>query len=493
MGATGAGPADFPRYVSAQLHCHSSIEGPASIGAHCYEAARAGVEVVWLTDHDTRIALCIGGPFLDRFDFESPALTTSVDRVASGGRAVQRNVGWYVRRQDEQLAHARAVLSKERCYRGTQSLCVEAAAAAADDDWRYFSLEFKAEAKIHSRPLMAEPTVGAAVFPADFWTSTDGGEATAEAWLDLVLSEQPPDLRQGRLRYLLTSGAGQHGTSEHAPEHEDRYCTHLVPLASAAGTWTRHEMRPAEDAETGDLGGIDNALVGLRLGVRVRRGGRLRLFLDDLTIAHRCAGDELHARQRVLARSLGQRYGVTCHVAQEISLAGQHKNAWGSAVPLLDYAAQPSGFTHEHGVDWARRHGGVFSLNHPFSKYTRVELDSLARERALEDLLETYVGTGASGADTLEVGFPAGRHGFDLDYYLRLWDGLSRQGVIVTGSGSSDAHSARVGWQTGNNFATHIRSDSTSDSSSDSTSDSSSDSTSTSDSISDSISDSTST
>ncbi|HEY8200094.1 MAG TPA: hypothetical protein VII47_01935, partial [Actinomycetota bacterium] len=61
----------FPRYVGAQLHCHSSIEGPASIGAHCYEAARAGVDVVWLTDHDTRISLSIGGPFIDRFDFEA--------------------------------------------------------------------------------------------------------------------------------------------------------------------------------------------------------------------------------------------------------------------------------------------------------------------------------------------------------------------------------------------------------------------------------------
>src|SRR5436190_12491870 len=74
-------PSEFPRYVGAQLHCHSSIEGPASIGAHCYEAARAGVEVVWLTDHDTRTSLCIGGPFVDRFDFEAPELTTRVARL----------------------------------------------------------------------------------------------------------------------------------------------------------------------------------------------------------------------------------------------------------------------------------------------------------------------------------------------------------------------------------------------------------------------------
>ena len=471
--ATQTGPAAFPPYVAAQLHCHSSIEGPASIGAHCYEAARAGVEVVWLTDHDTRISLCIGGPFLEGFDFESPALTSSVERAASGGKVVQRRVGWYVLRQDEDLAGSRAALSRERCYRGTQSLCLEASAVATDDAWRSLVLEFKADAKLHGRPLLAGPTVGLAVFREPRRSSgggappgevSPGGEATAEAWLDLVLSEQPPDLRQGRLRFLLASdGVGPDGAPLATQDVEDerRYRTHLTPLPGPPGTWTRHELRPAESAEAGGLGGVDNALTGLRLGLRVRRGGHLRLYLDDLTLAHECAGDELHARQRALARTLGQRHGVTCHVAQEISQAGQHKNAWGAVVPLLDYPAQPTGYTHEQGVDWARRHGGVFSLNHPFSAYNRVELDDPARERILAEMIERYAGSRASGADTLEVGFPAGRHGFDLDHYLRLWDGLSRRGVIVTGSGSSDAHSARVGWQNGNNFATRIRADST--------------------------------
>jgi hypothetical protein len=183
----------------------------------------------------------------------------------------------------------------------------------------------------------------------------------------------------------------------------------------------------------------------------------VRLFVDDLTIAHECAGDALHARQRALARSLAEQHGVVCHVAQEISQAGPHKNAWGAAVPLLDYAGQAAGFTHDDGVAWAQRHGAVFSLNHPFSRYNRVEMDDAGRERALADVVETYVRTGASGAHTLEVGFPAGRHGFSLEDYLRMWDALSRAGVIITGSGSSDAHSARVGWQTGNNFATYIR------------------------------------
>ena len=447
------------RYVRAQLHCHSSIEGPASIGAHCYEARRAGVEVVWLTDHDTRISLSIGGPFLDRFDFDAPEVTTSVERVAPGGRAIQRAVGWSVRHQDERLARATLSISREQAYTGDQSMLLDVAGGEADE-WQHYRVEFAAEAKLHSRPLLSDPTVGLAV-RLETETPDD-----AEAWLDLVLSEQPPDLRQARLRYLLLpKGAptSLDAIERHVPEHEDRYRTHVVPLPTRTDDWERHEVRPARDATAGGLGGVDNAMHSLRLGVRVRRGAHLRLFADNLTLAHRSAWRDLHHRQRTLARETAAAYGVVCHVAQEISQAGQHKNAWGAHVPLLDYPANLGGFTHDQGIAWARQHGAVFSLNHPFNEYARVELDATGRARAVADKIERYAVARAWGANTLEVGFPAGRHGFPLTDYLRLWDSLMSRGVYIAGSGSSDAHSARVGWRDGNNFVTCIRADATSE------------------------------
>ncbi|MBI3972137.1 MAG: hypothetical protein HY332_12670 [Chloroflexi bacterium] len=464
---------DFPRYFGAQLHCHSSIEGPASIGAHCFEAKRAGVDVVWLTDHDTRIALCSGGPFIERFEFSAPELMTTVERLTPSGTA-QRFVGWNVLRRDEGLARAALTLSREHAYAGEQSMCVAAAAGSensangagqaagagkdtgegSDADWQYYVVEFKADAKLHGRPLLAGATVGIAV------RLETAPSADAEAWVDLVLSEQPPDLRQARLRYLLTpSAAAPDSGQDHPPEEAGRYRTYTRARLTPAHEWVRHQLRPAGDASGDGLGGADNALTGLRVGVRLRCGAHLRLYVGELTITHEYAGDALHARQRALARELGEQHGVVCHVAQEISMAGQHKNAWGSRLPLLDYAARPSGFTHEHAIAWVRQHCVPFSLNHPFSKYNRVEMDDAARERALTQLIETYTATRASGANSLEVGFPAGRHGFDLDHYLRLWDALVAQGIYILGTGSSDAHSARVGWQNGNNFATYIRAD----------------------------------
>ena len=454
-------PAPFDRYVSAQLHCHSSIEGPASIGAHLHEAKRAGVDVVWITDHDTRISLTIGGPFVDRFDFESPEIWSSVERVKQGGRAGRIGVGWSVTHQDAGFAGGPS-LTKETCYRGTQSLRLEGAVASdalATDvhEWQYLMLDFRADSKMHSRPLFAGARLGLAV-RLDEATDQD-----AEAWLDLTLTEQPPDLKQGRLRYFLWGDPGSHQIHR----LDQTYRVRPLPLHSAPGAWTRHEIDPGKDAESVGLdghalGGVDNALTGVRLVVRVRRGGRVLLHVDDLTISHEAAGNELRTRQRAIAHRLAEHHGLTCHVAQEISWAGQHKNAWGIGVPLLDYAATPGGFSHAHGVEWARTHGGVFSLNHPFNKYSKdVDIQDTQRDQILEEMIQTYVGSGASGANTLEVGFPAGRHNFPLDYYFRLWDGLSRAGIVIAGSGSSDAHSARVGWQNGNNFATHIRANST--------------------------------
>jgi len=447
----------FDRYVSAQLHCHSSIEGPASIGAHCYEAARAGVDVVWITDHDTRISLTIGGPFVDRFDFESPEIWSTVERLKQGGRAGAIGVGWSVAHQDPDLKGG-ASLTRDTCYRGTQSLRLEG--AATSDAWQYLMLDFRADSKMHSRPLFAGARLGLALRLDE---ATD--PANAEAWLDLTLTEQPPDLKQARLRYFISGDPASH--QPHPTHDEERYRLRLLSLTPAPGAWARHEIDPGNDADHAaldghSLGGLDNALSGVRLVIRVRRGGHVRFHVDDLTISHDAAGNALRTRQRALAHTLAQKHGITCHVGQEISWAGQHKNAWGVGVPLLDYSATPGGFTHEHGVDWARRHGGVFSLNHPFNKYgSATDLDDPQRDQILEDMLQTYVGNGASGANTLEVGFPAGRHNFPLDYYFRLWDGLSRAGIVIAGSGSSDAHSARVGWQTGNNFATYIRADCT--------------------------------
>ena len=471
----------FDRYIGAQLHCHSSIEGPASIGAHCYEAHRAGVEVVWLTDHDTRIALCLGGPFITEFDFEAPALLTAVQRTATGGGTVMRSVGWSIRRSDPRLDPVTLSLTGETAYSGTQSMCLAAVAGAttgvatvsdpgsrgggggaagagddpsgSDEDWQEVVAEFKADAKLHTRPLLADVTLGLAVR-----LEGDVGP-DAEAWIDVVLSEQPPDLRLARLRYRLdpTPATGGGPATERERRDQTRYRTCRLVRDVPHGRWVHLTLRPEADAEVAGLGGADNALTGLRIGLRLRRRAQLRFFVDDLTIAHEHAGDALHARQRALAGELGRQNGVVCHVAQEISQAGQHKNTW--ARPCRCWTTPRIRGASARRTAWPGHAGtarpSVSTIpSCPISTTTSIRRGASGRWPSCSNATHAHR---AWGADTLEVGFPIGRYGFDLDLHLRLWDGLTARGVFLVGSGSSDAHSARVGWQAGNNFATYIR------------------------------------
>ena len=57
----------------------------------------------------------------------------------------------------------------------------------------------------------------------------------------------------------------------------------------------------------------------------------------------------------------------------------------------------------------------------------------------------------------MEVGFPYTRGGFEVEYYLHLWDRLSEQGILITGEGDSDNHHATAnGWTEGNNFCSFV-------------------------------------
>ncbi|MFN0152674.1 MAG: hypothetical protein ACKVU1_18380, partial [bacterium] len=96
--ATDARATETRRPYAVQMHLHGSLsEGQGSMRGHV-EAARAlgGVDVLWWSDHDWRIAL---HTYQRAFDFESGALDTTI--VVPG------------RRREKKIA--RGVENEERC------------------------------------------------------------------------------------------------------------------------------------------------------------------------------------------------------------------------------------------------------------------------------------------------------------------------------------------------------------------------------------------
>jgi hypothetical protein len=129
-----------------------------------------------------------------------------------------------------------------------------------------------------------------------------------------------------------------------------------------------------------------------------------------------------------------------------------HKNLFSTTIPIIDYDKRDFSVTHEEACRYAVEQGGVFSLNHPLSKFKRVDLSTVDIDLEVEKLGRYFRDNACFGAKLIEVGFPFGRY-LPLSQHLRLWDMLSLEGHFLTGYGCNDAHSIKSGWYSHNNFA----------------------------------------
>jgi hypothetical protein len=227
-----------------------------------------------------------------------------------------------------------------------------------------------------------------------------------------------------------------------------------IPLEATEGVWNDWRLELSRDARRYGLGGADNALVNLSLGLEVSGAGRAEFYLDSLVIERERVGEPLLEAARGLADALSGE-ALIHHVGQEISYAA-HLNAYGSEIPLVDYRAHPHGLTPREAVAHIHRHGGLASLNHFFGIQTSMLSHRFPASRAnFLASLERLIANHAYGVDLLEVGYRSRGHG--LDAFVELWDGLAEAGIRLVGVGVSDSHDADVGWSEGpNNFISWI-------------------------------------
>jgi hypothetical protein len=279
--------------------------------------------------------------------------------------------------------------------------------------------ELKAGAHYEAFPLLTRPKVRLAVYP-DSGIGPTG--RVVRVVVRFLLSEQPPDLRQSQLTYVLggrEQGEWVDGTSG------------TVARPALPGAWQELELDLAADVERLGLpGGLDNSLHRLQLGV-ASDGPAVRARFAGLEIEPQHRGPGVVDLHRRLLQALPTR--VRHLVGLEVSYYGRHITAFGSSVPILDYEALlPAALTNEAAVEHIHRHGGLACLCHP----PRTDVEATAAI-----LAETRV----YGADLLEVAHASA----GLADRLRLWDCLAQHGLVTTGTGVSDAHSARVGWRPG--------------------------------------------
>lgn len=427
----------YTKYYPMAMHLHCGHQPGGSVESHIYNAAQLGMKYMWITPHDTRT-----GPDkyqVRSFDFSRGEATyTDESGTARGWKPMEASglPGGWITENDLDKADA------DVCFDG-KSMILEVEGKQSAGGMKFYS-----EEKRQTVSLLAE-----VVLTLDLSIELQGA---ATVILDVEMSQRPPDHKQAHIQYYVCGEPAENNERGFAAD----VVSHVLKLPLSPDADGYYRLKLTEDMRRygQEIGGLDNAFNFLHVWVLAKDGGKARCQVSSLEITTTYGFDEVIQRQRVIADEIGAHYGVKPFVTTEISGAGQHKNCYSTAVPVIDYAAGGYSVTGEDAVAHVKQYGGVFCYNHPLlngkwqeAEYTPEQLDKFVEEEAALLASEKMY-----GASLTEIGFPEGRGKFSRDHYLRFWDLLSLKGVFITGCGDSDSHYSSEGWFSDNNFATWI-------------------------------------
>lgn len=451
-----AGPAESHR--SVQLHVHSSFsEGPGSIASGTWEASRLGLDAIWWSDHDWRLAYRKHVSSFSFDDFFEPIETgeswipSHVDERGHKGLIPLPTAPSFTVMESE-------LVPPPDAFEGEAALRLRGASNSAE--FKRFAALFKATRAREKRNLSSGVVLMLAL-------RVEEASADARPFVDVTLSKHlsgswtsPQEIR---LHY--------HAAGKDAVPHREEN-TWFVPLPYRLGDWQELAFEVGADLAVGfpDVEVGDNSLFEVVLGVESRNNAVTEAFFDALRIEHRPGEEGLLGDQRELLAKIEARVpGVRQLQGEEVSYH-RHMNVFSVEAQLPDYdqLIRDSGLADAQGwisdlaaledfvarkvVEDAHLRGGLVSLNHIFGT------DGNPDPRPYEAIRDEVLAARAWGAEILEVGY-RDRGGHPLPDFLRLWDDLALQGLPLIGVGVSDHHGdgPAGSWATTqNNFVTWI-------------------------------------
>ena len=388
--------------VTMAMHLHGSFsEGTASMDAHLQQAQRLGVDVLWWTDHDFRVA-ALGYRQAVRFD---------------GPSEPENGLAWdWVSRADGGLASARHdFIASPHSPDETGGALRFQATGRYEAEWATYLLEGKAWNSTYSTSY-ADTVLELDVLPESL-------SADAEVVVEVESSYRPATggrpAGQYRLHYRVGARTGRW------TEDSGRLGVIGVP---AGNGWQRLRMDLRSDHAWlwPDTVAGDASLKSLRVGVRARRGAAVQVVVDRLRfIRGRRSMEDGMALVRRAARAYRTRYPhLTQYAAAEISLVN-HLNAFGGDGTLPTYdTTQPIKNTtttaQRQMIRALHRRGALVSINHP---------------RPGPDLSHSLVTNRGLGADVIEIGT-----GVQVERLAESFDVAARNAIFMTANGVTDDH-----------------------------------------------------
>lgn len=430
---------------SVAMHMHGSLsEGVGSMEWHADQARLAGVDVIWWTDHDWRIA---HWQHLREYNFELATLDAPNQRVSEPDDA-------YVGETRDWVGAGLAVVDS-LAIEGSRCLRMRQIDPFPLPFFFYSSVRQEGSRYHHRYSFATHPGIRFALFP----------EKLDPVDAKIVFQVRASDHVGGAhvIRYVLGSLSGEGAGA--------------IALPYTLGQWNTYDLDVIGDAMSlFSAGGADSLrvednnlyLVSFELGAR--NGQEVIAFVDDYHIDVTVpSGDDMLDH----ARTTGAYYettipGVAHLFGSEISRyrSQPHMNGYAPGHTLVDYTGTTTADSIYYAVDQVHAQGGVVSLNHVFGVgiYGNPETPEQHDER-IENTLRDLIQAKAYDADVFETGYRI-RHGATLDEFLATWDALNGNAIFLTGNGITDSHGANFSngwgpWQPGNpdfenNFVTWL-------------------------------------
>jgi hypothetical protein len=423
---------------SMAMHVHSSFsEQDGSMDSQLFQATKNSVDVLWWTDHDTR---------MDGIGYRQVVHFTSLTQE-SGGPGQGRAWDWT------------KVTSGPLGGQSTGGI-VQNPSSPSDP------------VAGGSMQLIAKSTTGA---PATFgfyaqthqasWNCRDnlnGQSLTVDVllaggwqagYLELLIVSSYHEAIGGRpaggyqLSYRFVPPGG---TAQRTAKGLTGIVTIPVQPNGSGNPWGTMTINPAEDiaALWPDMDYRDFSLYELTLSA-VSTGDLVEGYFDYLRFNRSISGEAFFTQQADMGAALAARYrSVVQQQGLEVSLSLPHVNWFSKSVSIPDYGStsgrrQYDAYLAQNLIPKVHASGGLISYNHPFGYGDIPELPQSQQAAMLvqtaKGLLPAAGTPAALGADLLEVGY-ALRQGMDLAHHVALWDIMSRNALFFTGNGTNDDH-----------------------------------------------------
>ena len=398
------------------MHVHGSwSEGPGSWEAQFDQAARHDVDVLYMTDHDTR-----------------------------------------------QLA--RHYLRTLNVARWSRSSTGKLARSRAEADGGYIHLV--AESGSWTKPASVTMTVASArhhlrtsVAGQTLVHSVESASITHGATYEIVIGLSHHPAAEGRPagQYQLVYRFGPFDRPRHTELHGLRGVV-CLPRPHAGSVQRLHPDRDIAAIWPG-MHAADNGFYSLDFVVRSPKKGAVANVKIALKIERsRNTPDAVQAEQAAIVAAYQPRFpNLTVRRGSEFSRQLPDMTGFGMPQYIPDYSQLPTDAATVYAqiVSTVHEQGGLMSYNHPFGYDGGPLISPDAQAVRRREFYQAMTATDLYGADILEVGYLQ-RGNCDAATHLDLWDTFSRAGRFLTGNGVSDDHEGQRWDNLLNGFVTGV-------------------------------------